>query len=157
MSSLAVEIRQVSAADEAALVHFFAVLQARGVDKFFHPHPFTAKAANERATYTGEDLYYVVTDGGEILGYGMLRGWDEGYIVPSLGIVVHPDAQGMGLGRLMMDFLRVVAMRRKAEKIRLRASPENQIAMKLYRALGYEFTVEKDSTYLVGLLDLTRH
>ena len=64
------------------------------MDKFFHPHPFTTEAARERAAYTGKDLYYVVIEGDEILGYGMLRGWDEGYEVPSLGIVIHPAHRG---------------------------------------------------------------
>jgi [ribosomal protein S18]-alanine N-acetyltransferase len=156
MRRSAVEIRQINAADEAALVRFFAVLQSRGTDRFFHPHPFTVKAAIERAAYSGKDLYYVLIDGSEILGYGMLRGWDEGYVVPSLGIVVHPDAQGKGLGRLLMNFLRVAAERKKAEKIRLRVALENEKATKLYRALGYEFAFESASAYLEGFLDLTK-
>jgi acetyltransferase-like isoleucine patch superfamily enzyme len=35
----------------------------------------------------------------------MLRGWDEGCEVPSLGIAVRTSAQGRGLGRLMMAHL----------------------------------------------------
>jgi [ribosomal protein S18]-alanine N-acetyltransferase len=156
MNPRGVEIRAVGGEMAAALAGFFTVLHERGVDKFFHPHPFTAEAARERASYAGKDLYYVVIEGDEILGYGMLRGWDEGYEVPSLGIVIHPAHQGLGLGRLLMDFLRVAAGRRGAIKIRLRVYPENTAAVTLYRKLGYELTPEKDGPYLVGFLNLAR-
>jgi len=39
----------------------------------------------------------------------MLRGWDEGYETPSLGIAVHPDARGLGLARTFMGFLHAAA------------------------------------------------
>lgn len=156
MNAGGVEIRAVGAELEPALARFFAELEKNGVGRFFHPHPFTAAAARERAVYTGRDLYYVVLEGDEVLGYGMLRGWDEGYEVPSLGIVVHPAWQGRGIGRLLMDFLRLAAERRGAKKIRLRVYPENAAATALYRKLGYEMTAEKDSPYLLGFLDLTR-
>jgi [ribosomal protein S18]-alanine N-acetyltransferase len=156
MNPRGVEIRAVGGENEAALGRFFTVLHEGGVDKFFHPHPFTAEAARERAAYSGKDLYYVVIEGDEILGYGMLRGWDEGYEVPSLGIVIHPLQQGLGLGRLLMDFLRLAAWRRGAKKIRLRVYPENTAAVNLYRKLGYELTPEKDGPCLAGFLNLER-
>jgi ribosomal-protein-alanine N-acetyltransferase len=151
-----IEILPIGLGHEEALAKFFALLRSRGVDEFFHPHPFTAQAARERAAYAGDDLYFGLFEDGAMLGYGMLRGWDEGYEIPSLGIVVHPDSQGQGLGRLLMTFLKAAAMRRGAKQIRLRVYPDNHTAVKLYRALGYELSAEKDSPYLIGFLDLSR-
>src|SRR5712691_6841309 len=75
------------------------------------------------------DLYFLLLEEQRALGYGMLRGWDEGYAIPSLGVVIHPEAQGHGLGRLMMEFLRIAAIRRGAEKIRLRVALANKPAL----------------------------
>jgi ribosomal protein S18 acetylase RimI-like enzyme len=46
-----------------------------------------------------------VLQGSRIVGYGMLRGWDEGYSVPSLGILVRAEACGQGIGKLLMEHL----------------------------------------------------
>ena len=151
----AIDVLQVDATHAHALCRFFELLQVRGVEKYFHPHPLTAQSACERAQYLGKDVYLILFSAGEILGYGMLRGWDEGYAIPSLGVVVHPDLQGQGLGRRLMENLQTVAMERGASKIRLRVSPENHGAVKLYRSLGYDLHPDEDSPYLLGYLDLS--
>jgi [ribosomal protein S18]-alanine N-acetyltransferase len=149
-----IEICRVTSSHADALARFFELLTDRGIDKFFHPHPLTDEVARERAYYTGKDSYFAILASEEVLGYGMLRGWDDGYQIPSLGIVIHPDCQGQGLGRLLMSFLQVVAIRNGAKKIRLRVSVENHAAIRLYRALGYEFVSQKDGENLVGFLAL---
>jgi [ribosomal protein S18]-alanine N-acetyltransferase len=148
------EVRQVGPSTEAALAHFFALLQSRGVDRYFHPHPFTPATARERALYSGQDFYCILADGDRVLGYGMLRGWDEGYEMPSLGIVIHPDMQSRGLGRALMGYLQFAARYRGAKRMRLRVHPDNAKAVQLYRSLGYQLAPETGSPYLIGSLDL---
>jgi ribosomal protein S18 acetylase RimI-like enzyme len=140
--------------DADALARLFAVLKTGGLEEVFHPHALTEEAARERANYRGRDLYVLLCEGKRALGYGMLRGWDDGHDVPSLGIAIHPDAQGQGLGRLLMDFLRVSAERHGANKIRLRVRSGNRRAISLYKSLGYQMVPEEASPYLVGFLTL---
>ena len=45
----------------------------------FHPHPLTGEAARELCGSTGADLRYVVIAAGQVIAYGLLRGWDDGY------------------------------------------------------------------------------
>jgi len=149
-----IEIRRVRSEDAGRLARFFETLEARGVGRLFHPHPLSAESARQLAAYAGKDLYFILLETDDVLGYGMLRGWDEGYDIPSLGMAIHPDAQGQGLGRLLMSFLHVAALRRGASTVRLRVAPINTAAARLYRSLGYELTPEKDGPYLVGLLPL---
>ena len=151
---MSIEIRKIVSADAAALTRFFKVLIVNGIDAHFHPHPLTSQAAQERASYTGQDLYFAILEDGEVLGYGMLRGWDAGYKIPSLGIAIHPNVQGQGFGRLLMNFLHVVAMRRGAKQVRLHVHSENHLARKLYQSLGYQFSLEYDSANLIGVLSL---
>jgi [ribosomal protein S18]-alanine N-acetyltransferase len=126
---------------------------AAGEDRWFHPHPLDEAGARAACAGATADLHYVLSSGDDILGYGLLRGWEDGYEVPSLGIAVHPDAQGRRLGTLLMHFLHAAARDRGAPRVRLRVHPENNRARRLYERLGYQFGGE-DRGELVALLEL---
>jgi ribosomal protein S18 acetylase RimI-like enzyme len=123
---------------------------------YFAPHPFTRSFMEELAERPGKDLYYVLIGGGDCLGYGILRGWNEGFEVPSLGILIGPRARGGGFGRLLMDFLHAAAAFRGATAVRLRVSNTNLPALCLYRSMGYIFPNPPDrNDLLVGTKQLT--
>lgn len=134
-----VEVRTFGPHLVGALEVFFAALKDAGDERQFHPHPLNRAEAERRVRYTGADLYYVLMDEDRVIGYGMLRGWDEGYEIPSLGIAVHPAERGKGLSRFIMLFLHAAAKRRGAKKVRLTVLPDNEPALRLYRELGYAF------------------
>jgi [ribosomal protein S18]-alanine N-acetyltransferase len=136
-----------------ALAEFFVTVAGSGTDRAFHPHPFDATEARRRTSYTGADEYHIGDHHGLIVAYGMLRGWDEGYDVPSLGIVVHPDWQRRGIGRRMMEYLHEIARGRGATQVRLKVYPDNHAAIRLYEALGYDFA-GTERGQLVGVLSL---
>jgi ribosomal-protein-alanine N-acetyltransferase len=137
-----------------ALGDFFEALERAGDEGRFHPHPLTREEAGRVAAYAGRDLYYVLAKGDHsVVGYGMLRGWDAGFDVPSLGIAIHPAARGQGLGKTLMLFLHAAARLRGATRIRLKVYPDNAGAVDLYRKLGYVFAEEQDGQ-LVGVLEL---
>lgn len=136
-----------------ALSRFLRDLQTSGDEKHFHPHPFTPEEIERVVNYSGADLYYVLVENESVLGYGLLRGWDEGYAVPSLGLALHPAVRGLGLARLFMEFLHAAARRRGASEIRLKVYPDNVRAIKLYKSLGYAFE-EEEKGQLVGIVKL---
>lgn len=122
---------------------------------YFRPHEMTAEGAARIAAHDGRDLYVLGFAGGEAVAYGMLRGWDEGYVVPSLGIGVRSDMVRRGYGRAMMLALHDAARTRGAARVRLRVHPANVAAVSLYRSLGYRVAgAERGET--VMLLDLGR-
>lgn len=149
----ALEIRILSSEWTESLSIFFQTLKKSGYEVFFHPHPLTAEEARRICHYTARDLYYVLIDGEDILGYAMLRGWDEGYTTPSLGIAIDPSSKGLGLGRLFMLFLHAAARRRGSKKIRVKVYADNFSAVKLYRSFGYEFQ-DQEKGQIVGFLNL---
>lgn len=122
----------------------------------FHPHPLTRDAAREACRSKGADVRYVATISGQVVAYGLLRGWDEGYDVPSLGIAVDPSFRSRGIGHVLMELLHAVARLRGAKRVRLRVAPENGEARHLYEGMGYRFAGEERGQ-LVGTLDLRRH
>ena len=144
-----IEIRQPRDQDAPQLSTFFSSISADGDDVLFHPHPLTVGEARRICTYTGQDLYYIIAENLDILGYGMLRGWDAGYTVPSLGIAIKHCARGTGLGALLMLFLHAAARRRGAQEVMLKVCKSNVTARKMYEKLGYKL-VDAEGEYLVG-------
>jgi ribosomal protein S18 acetylase RimI-like enzyme len=146
-----VEFRLVTPQDRDRLADVFADID----NAFFRPHPFTADEARKLASYSGRDVYAILMNDHAAVAYGMLRGWDEGYETPSLGIAVRRTARGKGFGRRMMNHLHAEARRRGAEQVRLRVHPENVAARRLYESLGY-IDAGEERGELVMVVDLRR-
>ena len=75
----------------------------------------------------------------------MLRGFDEGYSIPSLGIATHPDHRRATHAGDMIDHLHAVARVSGATKVRLKVYPDNHAAMALYLSAGYVLSDEIES------------
>ncbi|WP_424578938.1 GNAT family N-acetyltransferase [Bradyrhizobium sp. USDA 241] len=137
------------------LTELFGRIAADPLGGHFHPHPFTAAEADRICNYGGRDRYLALRVNNQFLAYGMLRGWDEGFSVPSLGIYVAQELRGSGASRLMMEHLHLTARLSGAKRIRLKVYPENVSACKLYVSLGYQFSDPvAEAEQLVGFLEL---
>ena len=121
----------------------FAAIAADPKAKFFHPHPLDDDEAARRSAYAGQDYYCLAYLSGVPVAYGMLRGWDEGFAEPSLGLAVAPAFQGRGLGRALTEHLHEIARARGAATVRLKVYAENAGARALYAKLGYAFEASK--------------
>lgn len=148
------EIVCLRSALKEPLAALFAEIQQSGEAALFHPHPFTDAEAERLCNYTGNDQYYALLYGEHILGYGMLRGWDEGYKIPSLGIFIRAEVRGQGLGHLMMLHLHAAARLRGATRIRLKVYQHNHAARRMYEQFGYVFE-DKEGEQLVGFYELS--
>jgi ribosomal protein S18 acetylase RimI-like enzyme len=149
----ALEFRRLQPDLTAVLADFFREFAASPETAFFHPHPFTDDEAARICAHAGRDLYYAACAGGRVLAYGLLRGWDDGHAIPSLGIVLASAARGRGLAPTFMAFLHAAAKQRGATQIRLTVYRDNARAVELYRRLGYQLE-PKNEQELVGLLAL---
>ena len=152
--SSGLEIRRLTADWKQPLLAFFRALEDINDADFFQPHPFNDEAVEQILNNSRSDLFYVLVEGMDVVGYGMLRGWDEGYEIPSFGMLSILGSESIGLGRVSMHFLGAAAKCRRGPKLRLRVKPQNVRAVKLYESLGYEFRSEDDGRYFVGFLDL---
>jgi [ribosomal protein S18]-alanine N-acetyltransferase len=150
---MSLEIRMVAPEWERPLADFFAVIRLSG-ERYFHPHPFTEDVAVMLAQYRGKDLYYLLVSEKTVLAYGLLRGWEQGHDIPSLGIVVHPKQRGANLGEAMMHFLHAAARGRGACQVRLKVYAANVLARRLYAKVGYRFDSPEIDGQLVGIFNL---
>ncbi len=133
--------------DEAALAELFAHIDTT----FFRPHDFTPAMAAEIAGRSGRDLFALLFDGDMPVAYGLLRGWDEGYETPSLGIAVRTGLFGRGIGRRMMRELHRAAAERGSSAVRLRVHEDNVRARRLYERLGYVYAGEERGELVMNL------
>lgn len=146
-------VRRLGSGDEVQVVALFAAIARDPARVWFHPHPFTSEQAWRIVCSSQRDIYLGLFMGTSLIGYGMLRGWEAGFEVPSLGIYLLPFARRTGLSGMLMRELHLQARKTGAECIRLKVSPGNTPAVRLYERLGYVFVGEEEGQ-LVGYLDL---
>lgn len=136
------EIRSLGPSDVHELARFFAAIDAdEATVALFHPHPFNSETAQRICNRDGinADRYFAAFDGTMVVGYAMLRGWDEGYDMPSFGVCVRPDARGRGIGRRLLADALGRARAAGACRVMLKVFGENSVARNLYESMGFVF------------------
>jgi ribosomal protein S18 acetylase RimI-like enzyme len=103
----------------------------------FNPFPLNAGTAQEIACGKRRDLYFGLASGEELIGMTMLRGWDEGYEIPSFGILIDREHQGRGLGRTMTEATLEQARRAGCRTVRLSVYASNAVAHRMYKRVGF--------------------
>jgi len=107
-----------------------------GIEPSFRP--FGRTPPELRLSVRPEDEHWVfVNASSRVVCYGMLRGWSEGYEIPSLGLAVLAACRGRGVGGTMIEVLHAVAKARGAPKVRLTVDRDNAPARRLYASRGY--------------------
>jgi ribosomal protein S18 acetylase RimI-like enzyme len=113
----------------------------------FYPHEFTVEYME--GLINSRDYYAVGFLDNEICAYGLLRGWEEGYSFPRLGIGVGEKFRNMGIATFMCQYLHFVAKLRGCDFVQLRVHKDNPIAYAMYRKLGYDMR-EQDENHWIG-------
>jgi GNAT superfamily N-acetyltransferase len=152
-----VSIRPIGPADAEQLGELFVGLASGPEARQFHPHPLTAAEA-VRIAEGGEnrrDIYYAAFVDDRLVGYGMLRGWDEGYSIPSFGVAVGAAYRGRGIARRMLRYAIDCARERGATTMMLKVHLDNPSARHIYETEGFVFQdIPEDPAQVKGLLTL---
>jgi ribosomal protein S18 acetylase RimI-like enzyme len=117
---------------------FFRENDALEITNFFNPFLLTKEKAYELTHKKSLDKYYVAYLDGAIVGFSMLRGWEEGFKIPSLGIFVHKNYWRRGIGRKLVNYTIKQAEELSCDKIRITVYSENKGALKLYESIGFK-------------------
>lgn len=141
-----IEFRSNDKIDPQKLASFFQSANVPQVTETFRAFELSQSQAKWIADYEGNDNYFLALSDGEIAGFGMLRGWDEGYAIPSLGLFVSPTQQGKGIGKAIMKHLTETATQRGCERIRLTVDAINEKAVALYKAQNYKVDTEQSDS-----------
>jgi [ribosomal protein S18]-alanine N-acetyltransferase len=120
----------------------------KGDLQFFNPHKFDEESIRKIIKSKKKDEYFVVIKNSQIISYLMLRGWDDGYDIPSLGIIIDKKYRGNGLSKLFMNYLECVSRLNGAKEIRLTVYKNNDKAVKLYEKMGYKLENFNENSYI---------
>jgi ribosomal protein S18 acetylase RimI-like enzyme len=138
VAPLEIVIEPVEAGHAQALADLFDRNRVSVVNDSFDPFPLTADEARRIALKPRLDAYFVASMKAELIAMSMLRGFDDGYAVPSFGIFVDYRHHGHGVGRWLTTWTVGEARRRGCLAIRLSVYASNTAALGLYRSLGFE-------------------
>jgi GNAT superfamily N-acetyltransferase len=133
----AVTFREIGPADEAELARFLEENDRPEIVRTFNPFPMTAETARRIAAAPRRDRYYGAFDGDRLVALSMLRGWDEGWAVPSFGIVVDHRAHGRGLGGRLTAWTVDAARTLGAPSVRLTVFASNGPGIHVYQRVGF--------------------
>ena len=134
---LDVVIREVNRMDYARLTHFLDQNNVVEVIRHFHPFPLNADTSHYITCTSHLDRYYVALSGDEIVGLCMLRGWDDGHLIPSFGVLVDRHFWNRGIGKKMTEFAIREAKNMGCVQVRLSVYASNESALCVYRSLGF--------------------
>jgi glycosyltransferase involved in cell wall biosynthesis/RimJ/RimL family protein N-acetyltransferase len=145
-------LREIECGDSGSLARFFVRNNVPEVVRGFDPFPLTEETAARIASGSSRDRFYGGFLGDRIVAFSMLRGWDEGYDVPSFGIAVDVDFHGAGIGTRLTAWTLDQARRLGCERIRLSVYGENETARRIYERLGFA-EVERETVEHQGRMD----
>jgi ribosomal-protein-alanine N-acetyltransferase len=91
---------------------------------------------------------WVCTRDTRVIGYGVMSvAVGESHV---LNVCVHPDVQGQGVGRKLMERLLSLARSHSADTAYLEVRPSNRPALALYRSLGFSQVGVRRAYYPAG-------
>ena len=131
------KIKMVGQEDLKELAALFENNNIESITRFFTPFALTRETAREIACEDHHDKYYLGIVEEKTIGFSMLRGWDEGFTIPSFGMFIDHHLHGKGYGKQLLDLTIEEARQLGCEKIRLSVREANQPAYRIYKSRGF--------------------
>ena len=123
--------------------------------RFFHAFGADEAAIEEILTSRKKDVYSGLFWRETLVCVFMLRGWDEGYAIPSFGLVVAADRRGREVLTVAMEAAKLISRLAGADRMMCKVHPENVGATRGALRLGWIAESEEPETgNLVYYFDL---
>jgi ribosomal-protein-alanine N-acetyltransferase len=145
-------VRRLRPPDADALGAFFVSNDLPDVRRRFNPFPLTRATALSLLRAERNDRFYGGFVGDAWAAFAMLRGWDEGFDVPSLGVLVDRQWQGRGIGGRITDFAIDEARRFQCRRVRLSVYASNDAALRIYVRRGF-LEISREPVEVLGVQD----
>ena len=86
------------------------------------------------------DKYFAIHYNNKLIGFFMLRGFDEGYKIPSYGVWILPQYTNKGIAKLTLQYAVTFCKINNIPKLMLKVHPENNVAKDMYLKYGFVIT-----------------
>jgi len=108
--------------------------------KYFTPFEFSAISIGNILKQVKLDKYFGLFVDDDLVGFYMLRGFDEGYEIPSYGVWISSKFSNRGLSTLTLYHSFAFCKLNGIKTLMLKVHPENKVAKNLYESLGFKKT-----------------
>ncbi len=137
-------IRELELTD-AASINAFMNSQSPEYMRFFYAFDSDESALTGVLSKAEKDVYSGVFWQNNLVGVFFLRGWDDGYEIPSFGVLIDQKYRGGAFMRLTLDTAKLICRLSETKTLMAKIHPEN-ISSKGARRLGFHQTGVEEST-----------
>ena len=130
------EIREIGATEGDEL---FKLLTSddKSYSKYFIPFPFELEVIKNILREKKQDKFFGIFEESKLIGFYMLRGFDEGFNVPSYGVWISKSYSNKGLSTLTLYHAFAFCRLNNISKLMLKVHPQNTVAKNIYEKLGF--------------------
>ena len=154
METAHLSIRPLRTEDAPALSKWLRA-QPPAYARFFHPFAYDESVIADALARQGRDVFMGLFWQEQVVGFFMLRGWNEGYDVPAFGILIDEQYRGYGLEMAALDTAKVICRLRNVSRLMIKMHPDNISAKGVARKTGFVQTgVEAASGNLIYHYDI---
>jgi len=139
------EIFELSASDAEALTTLLTSAREEYI-QHLHPFPFTVEEIRRRLLANRADRWWGLRAEGQLAGFYMLRGWDDGFKRPAFGVFVAEPFARRGLARRALVSAVEYCRGSGAPAVMLTVHPDNVRARATYEAAGFQLEGENFAT-----------
>ena len=132
-----VEITELGT-EQAGTLSRLLLASDKNYTQYFIPFSFDENSIKKILGRAKNDKYFGVFISKELVGFYMLRGFDDGYDIPSYGIWIAEKFSGLGLSKLTLQHTISYCKINGIKKIMLKVHPDNSIAKKTYERYGFK-------------------
>jgi len=132
-----VEIKELQS-EQASTLSALILNAPKDYSKYFVPFSFEEDSINKIISNAVNDKYFGIFINDDLAGFYMLRGFDEGYDIPSYGIWISDKYSGLGLSKLTLQHAISFCKLNGLKKIMLKVHPEHTIAKNIYENFGFK-------------------
>ena len=128
------ELKTIDALNLSALI----LSAPKDYTKYFTPFSFEEDSIKKLINNAIKDKYFGIFVDEFLVGFYMLRGFDEGFEIPSYGVWISEKFSGMGLSKVTLEHAITFCKMNNIKKVMLKVHPENIVAKNIYEKFGFK-------------------
>jgi len=140
--------------NDADLIAVFMRSQPPEYLRFFYAFGSDESAISHMLSAVRRNIYSGVFWQANLIGIFMLRGWDEGYEVPSFGVLIDKNYRGGAFMRLTLDTAKLICKLSGSKRLMAKIHPDNVSPRGASRLGLHQTGIEEETGNIIYHLDL---
>jgi RimJ/RimL family protein N-acetyltransferase len=142
--------------DHASVLSRKLLEENKNYIQHFIPFDFSETTIKDILNKKKADKFFGLFLNKELIGFYMLRGFDQGYDIPSYGVWISSNYANKGLSKLTLYHAFSVCKLNNIKTLMLKVHPENTIAKEVYEKFGFiKVGIDEKNGHLIYHKNLT--